>query len=101
MEKAVRHESLFPKEGTVVAATKEALKPQHGGGGGSSSNNNTNKRKRQQQKAKDSKKKPKSEVTYFNYQKEGHYLKDCKNSIAEKKCFKCGKPDMIRRIVQI
>ena len=40
VEKAIRHESLFPKEANVVTATKEVQKPQQGG--------NNKKRKQQQ-----------------------------------------------------
>ena len=39
VEKTLRHESLFPRESSVVAVTKEGFKPQKGG----------NKKRKQQQ----------------------------------------------------
>jgi len=82
-EKALRHESLFPKKMSVVAP-KEEQKPQQVG--------NNKKRKQQQQKGKNGQKKPKSEVVCFNYQQKGHYSNECKNPKAEKNCFMCRKP---------
>ena len=54
VEKALRHENLFPMEGSVVALTKEQ--------------NGNKKRKQQQQKGKDGQKKPKGEVICYNCQ---------------------------------
>ncbi|MFK8802882.1 hypothetical protein, partial [Escherichia coli] len=57
VEKALRHESLFPKESSVVAVTREGSRPQQSG---------NKKRKQQQQRGRDGQKKPKGEVTCYN-----------------------------------